>query len=474
MLRTRKHMILASAIVVLLVVIDQVSKIIVANFFMYDRFVFVENVLWFYPILNPNFAYPIERLLAWFSIDASNVVVTTPLKTIQAIVAFAAIVFVYRYFLYVSKKYKTLICIFAILSISGTTSSWLDTAFWGGSLDFIGLFNWFIFDIKDAYLIVAVAFLCLWIILYYVGYFKLSKEERKRFKKETSLLRWIKNKCPIIREEFQMSLPVALQIYSVRDDFAKDMTGTLKKVKALGYDGVELAGFFGNTPAEVKAALDDAGLKCFSSHVPYDEIAKDPDATFAAYKSVGCDYVAIPWLDMDKAPGGKDFAEIMPNIRKFGEIAKKHGITLLYHNHDFEFRKIGDEYGLDVLYNQVPAEYLETQIDTCWVKFVGIDPAEYLRKYKGRAPLVHIKDFVKGADATGTPYELIGKEEEKAEEKAFMFKPVGHGCQDVPSILAAATEVGAKWVIVEYDQSPEHPALETAKFSREYLKSLGW
>jgi sugar phosphate isomerase/epimerase len=273
-----------------------------------------------------------------------------------------------------------------------------------------------------------------------------------------------------------MSLPVALQLYSVRDAFANDLPGTLKQVKEMGFCGVELAGFGPYAPADLKAALDEAGLKCISSHVPYDVIMADPEKVFADYKSVGCDFVAIPWLDMKRAPGGEDFEQTIASIERLGKIAKGKGITLLYHNHDFEFRKVGGEYGLDVLFDSIPAEYLQTQIDTCWVKLVGLDPAEYLRKYKGRAPLVHIKDFYVSGKVDGTPYDLIGADQETKKEamSSFRFKPVGSGIQDVPSILQAAEDIGAKWVIVEYDQSPEFPALETARISREYLKKQGW
>jgi sugar phosphate isomerase/epimerase len=273
-----------------------------------------------------------------------------------------------------------------------------------------------------------------------------------------------------------MSLPVALQLYSVRNEFAADLGGTLKEVKEMGYDGVELAGFAKHSPAEVKAALDEAGLKCISAHVPFDAIKNDPKGTFETYKSVGCEYVSIPWLAGDIAPGGEKFNEILPLIKEFGQIAKDMGLVLLYHNHDFEFRKVGDKYGLDVLFEEVPADLLQTQIDCCWVKMVGIDPAGYIRQYNGRAPIVHIKDFTVSGKLSSVPYDLIGAEAQakKEERGTFMFKPVGSGMQDVPSILQASLDVGAKWVVVEYDQSPEYPTLETAKISREYLKTQGW
>jgi len=273
-----------------------------------------------------------------------------------------------------------------------------------------------------------------------------------------------------------MPLPVALQLYSVRDDFNNDLEGTLKQVKEMGYDGVELAGFGPHGPVAVKSALDMVGLRAISAHVPFDAILESPERTFAEYKTMGCDFAAIPWLDMEAAPGGSNFNRTLPVIEKFGKLAKEFGLTLLYHNHDFEFRKVGDKYGLDVLFESIPAEYLQTQIDTCWVKLVGIDPATYLRKYTGRAPLVHIKDFTISGKLESAPYELIGMDNETKKEamSTFMFKPVGSGSQDVPSILKASEEIGAQWVIAEYDQSPEHPPLETARISREYLKKQGW
>ena len=253
-----------------------------------------------------------------------------------------------------------------------------------------------------------------------------------------------------------MSLPVALQLYSVRDDFARDTKGTLENVKKMGYDGVEIAGFGDYEPDELKNMLDSIGLRCISAHVPFGDMTANPEKVFSDYKNVGCDYVSIPWLDLDIAPGGKDFDKTIPQIKRMGELAKAKGLTLLYHNHDFEFRKVDGQYGLDILYNSVPAEYLQTQIDTCWVNVAGENPAEYLRKYAGRAPLVHLKDFVMTGKTSGALYDLIGEDEtDKDDSGDFSFKPVGYGVQDMPAILAACKQIGALWVVVEQDTSTE-------------------
>ena len=126
------------------------------------------------------------------------------------------------------------------------------------------------------------------------------------------------------------------------------------------------------------------------------------------------------------------------------------------------------------MYENVPAEYLQTELDQCWVKYAGYEPVEYLQKYSGRAPVVHLKDFYKSGEQEGDPYALIGIDEgEKKENTAFEFRPVGYGIQDIPAIIAAAKEAGSKWLVVEQDQpSMGKTPLECAQTSMEYLQSL--
>lgn len=271
-----------------------------------------------------------------------------------------------------------------------------------------------------------------------------------------------------------MALPVALQLYTVRNEFQKDMLGTLKAVKEMGYDGVEFAGLFGRSAAEIKAMLDEVGLIPVSAHIPFAEMLADPEGTFAAYKEIGCAYAAIPYVDENNRPGSPSFGETLKNIERLGNISAKYGMPLLYHNHDFEFVKIDGKYGLDIMYDTVPASALQTELDLCWVNVGGEAPAPYLRKYAGRAPVVHLKDFA--GEKSDDMYELIGIEKKgPVRPVGFEFRPVGYGLQDMPTILAAVTDVGAKWVVVEQDQpSLGKTPLECAAMSRAYLKTLGW
>ena len=274
-----------------------------------------------------------------------------------------------------------------------------------------------------------------------------------------------------------MALPVAVQVYSVRDSAEANLADTLRKIKEMGYQGVEFAGLYGLSPDYVKGLCDGIGLVPVSAHIPLDEMLADPDKTFADYAKIGCKFAAVPYVTPERRPGAEKFEETIRQIAGLGECAKKYGITLLYHNHDFEFTKVNGEYGLDILYKEVSPEFLQTELDLCWVNVGGEEPSAFLRKYTGRAPVVHLKDFHMSGKLPKHLYALIGIEEEEKEEEpsTFEFRPVGHGMQNMPEILKACTDAGASWVVVEQDEpSMGLSRMDSIKASREYLASQGW
>ena len=208
------------------------------------------------------------------------------------------------------------------------------------------------------------------------------------------------------------NLPVALQLYSVRDDMGKDFKGTLQKVKELGYDGVEFAGLFGNTPEQIKTWCAEIGLTPISAHVPLAEMLEDIDKVIADYKAIGCEYIVVPYVTEERRPAGEKFMQMIEEIRSVGQKAKEAGLVLLYHNHDFEFAQTPTgECGLDYLYSAVPADLLQTELDLCWVKYAGQEPAAYLLKYADRSPVVHLKDYYASGEQKEDPYALIGLNE---------------------------------------------------------------
>lgn len=286
------------------------------------------------------------------------------------------------------------------------------------------------------------------------------------------LLRYLKNNKYTEKVVFNMSFPVALQLFSVRDDMSADFEGTLRKVKELGFQGVEFAGLFGHDAETVKKLLEEIGLEAVSAHISIDEFLANPESVIETYVKIGCKYAAIPYLVQERRPGEAKWEQTVEEIKKIAVMAKAKGLQLMYHNHDFEFVEINGKYALDELYDTISPDLLETEIDTCWVNVAGVNPASYVRQYAGRATILHLKDFAGGK--TDNMYELIGIESDKPKyTKAFEFRPIGYGKQDVPTLLEAAEAAGTKWLVVEQDSpSMGKTPIECAQMSINYLKTL--
>ncbi|MGM9642906.1 MAG: sugar phosphate isomerase/epimerase family protein [Eubacteriales bacterium] len=269
-----------------------------------------------------------------------------------------------------------------------------------------------------------------------------------------------------------MSIPVAIQVYSVRDEAAADLRATLAQIKEMGYDGVEFAGLYGYAPEQVAAMCAELGLVPISAHVPYVDMLKNPYTLLADYAKIGCKYVAVPYLSPEHRPDSANFDYVVDMIAVLGKAAKANGIQLLYHNHDFEFMTVGGKYALDILYERVPEDLLKTELDTCWVNVGGEDPAEYIRKYAGRCPVVHLKDFY--GEKSEDMYELIGIDKKApARPSGFEFRPCGSGMQNFPAIIDAAIASGAEWLVVEQDKaSMGLSPMECAKKSIDYVRSI--
>ncbi len=268
-------------------------------------------------------------------------------------------------------------------------------------------------------------------------------------------------------------MKIGLQLFSVRMDAERNLAGTLREVAEMGYDGVELAGLYGKPAEEVRELAKAAGLEIISAHVGLAEFRRDLPGTVATYRSIGCRYVAVPYLMPEDRPNGEHFAQTMADIAAIAAECEKQGLTLLYHNHDFEFVRLPDgRTALEALYACAPATQLQTELDVCWASLVGEDPAALLRKQVGRAPLVHLKDSI--GDRPADYYEKIGLAHRPAPNaEPFAFCPVGSGNVNIPAVVEAAKEAGASWVIVEQDEpAAGQTALGSARQSAEYVRKL--
>lgn len=254
---------------------------------------------------------------------------------------------------------------------------------------------------------------------------------------------WIIKKGVIL-----LNIPIGVQMYTLREETSKDFIGTLEKVAEIGYKGVEFAGYGGLSAAELKANLDRLGLTAISSHVSKDRLQNNLEEEIEFNLAIGSKYIVFPYI---KYKDKEDYLEAAKFYNEVGQKCKEKGLEFLYHNHDFEFDLFDGEHALDILFNETDKEFMKAELDTYWVKYAGVDPIEYMGKYSGRCPLVHIKDM--------------------AGDESRAFTEIGNGIIDIKAIVEAAKEGGATWAIVEQDVC-QRPPLQSIKISFENLKKL--
>ena len=257
-------------------------------------------------------------------------------------------------------------------------------------------------------------------------------------------------------------MKIGLQLFTIREDMGNDMEGALKAVKEMGYDYVEFARFFDYPAEKILEILDKYDLKCFSVHHHIAVFEEQGEAIIEFVKKLGVKYWVIPKIPTDKHKGSVEWEKTKASIYKLSKALKRHGIVLAYHNHEHEFNTYEGKYLLDWLYEEIPAEILQVQLDLCWIKYAGVDPVHYINKYADRMDTIHFRDYT--ADGVGGILE-----HQYRSSNGFKSKPVGYGCQDFDAIIEAAEKAGIQYAVVEADG----PTLSDAQMSIEYLKQKG-
>jgi len=277
------------------------------------------------------------------------------------------------------------------------------------------------------------------------------------------------------------SLPVAIQVYGLRDlleNTPERFKDVMKQVKSIGYDGVELAGLYGLEPSYIKEVLDEIGLIPISAHVAFNEMMADLDKVISDYSIIGVHFLVMPYMVDQYRPGvsPEGFQSFLPLLDEVGKKIHDAGMTFLYHNHDFEFVRLADgRWGYDVMFNSIPHDHLMCELDTCWCDVATGESPKFIKKYTGRIPVVHLKDYIKQGNVKNM-YKLIGIDSKEAQKDTgyFEFRPIGFGQMIWSPILEASLAAGTEWVVVEQDEHYQMDPLEAARRSREYLKILGW
>ena len=257
--------------------------------------------------------------------------------------------------------------------------------------------------------------------------------------------------------------PLGLQLYSLRDQFKKDVPGTLAKVKEFGFTQVELAGTYGKSPEEFNELLKANGLKAVAGHFGFERFRDDPEGVAKEAKALGLEYAGTAWVPHSgpvTAPVDEKWVhETAKVFNHAGEVLSKHGIKFYYHNHGYEFVPHGDGTLFDLLVKETKPEFVSFQMDVMWVVFPGQDPVKLMEKYGNRWVLMHVKDLKKGV-ATGS---LSGGTDTKNDVV------LGTGQTDWPALLRASKKAGLKYYFIE-DESPT--VLEQIPQSLKYLEQV--
>ena len=242
--------------------------------------------------------------------------------------------------------------------------------------------------------------------------------------------------------------PIGVQLYTLRSLLPGDFDGTLTAVRAIGYREVEFAGYHGRTAKQVRATLDRVGLSAPAAHVPFEALRDDPNRVLDDAETVGHKYLVVAWLaeaDRQTVPA---LVRTAAAFNLIGERTRERGIRFAYHNHDFEFVRVGGRIPFDVLLDDTVSDLVSYEMDLFWVAKGGADPLAYFARYPERFPLVHVKDMAAGQQMT----------------------EVGKGHIDWRRIFGKRKQAGIEHYFVEHDE-PIDP-LASVRTSFDYLGKL--
>jgi len=247
------------------------------------------------------------------------------------------------------------------------------------------------------------------------------------------------------------NIPIGLQLYSVREDCARDLPGVLKAVADMGYAGVEFAGYHGYGAHDLRRLLDDVGLKCCGSHIGLETLLGEALPRTIEYNlALGNRYLVVPGLAEKYRNSSAAWLETARLFNQLAGQVKSHGLWVGYHNHDVEFRAMDGQLPFDIFFSHTVPEVV-MQVDNGNAMHGGGDPIAELRRYPGRALTVHLKEYASGYDKA-----LIG-------EGNVDWKATFEVCETIG---------GTQWYIVE-QESYAYPPMECVERCLHNLRKMG-
>ena len=245
-----------------------------------------------------------------------------------------------------------------------------------------------------------------------------------------------------------IEIGVGLQLYTLRNECEKDFFETLVRVEAIGYEGVELAGLHGHKPQEVKSKLDELGLSVIAHHVPIERIENELEAVIEEQKVLGNTRIVCPWLPPERR-STEDYKKVAEIMKYAALVCSKQGMEIAYHHHDFELGRSIE--GSD-LYRILDAhDAIQAEFDIYWLNQVGHDPVEWMQKFAGRTPIIHLKD--------------------RSDDEREATVILGTGNIAIEEVIEQGQACGVQWWVVEQDDCDFDP-IESVTQSYKYLREI--
>jgi sugar phosphate isomerase/epimerase len=245
-----------------------------------------------------------------------------------------------------------------------------------------------------------------------------------------------------------------IQLWTVKNALGKDPKSVLKQLSADGYKQIESfegskGMFWGMTNTEFKAYMDELGMTIISSHC---NTSQDFEKKVDEAAAIGMKYLLNPYVPVQKT--ADDYKKIAEQFNKNGEVCKKAGIRFGYHNHAHDFKTVDNQVAMDIYLQNTDSSLVDFEMDIYWVVTAKHDAEAWLKKYKNRFRLCHVKDRIKGA----------------TEDDASCI--LGEGSIDFRKILKTAKANGMQYYIVEQERYDHTTEMDCAKADAEYLKKF--
>ena len=241
----------------------------------------------------------------------------------------------------------------------------------------------------------------------------------------------------------QKAAPVGLELYSFRDQFAKDVPGTMAKVKQMGFREVEVAETYGLSTGDFRKLLDQNGLKAIGTGASFEDLDRNVPKVLAEAKALGAKYVVCFWIPhAGDAFTVQNADQAIDVFNTAGRLLAENGISLCYHTHGYEFQTYEDGTFFDYLAENFDPKSVNFEMDVFWVKSPGYDPVALLQKYPKRFPLMHLKDR-----KPGTPDSNTGKADVESNVA------LGQGDVGIAAIMKQARKSGVKHYFIEDESS---------------------